>query len=59
MRKRLQAFIQYFRTRIFKRNLLRYFDWPLFILIISISLFGVVAIFSATATGSISHMNLQ
>lgn len=50
MRKRLQAFIQYFRTRIFKRNLLRYFDWPLFILIISISLFGVVAIFSATAT---------
>ena len=33
-------------------SLYRYFDWPLFILVICISLFGVVAIFSATVSAT-------
>ena len=32
------------------RRLMRYFDWPLFFIVIGISLFGVVTIFSATST---------
>lgn len=50
MRKWLQALIQYFRTRTFTRQLFRYFDWPLFIIVLAISLFSIVCIFSATTT---------
>ena len=32
------------------RSLIRYFDWPLFLMVIAISLFGVVCIFSATSS---------
>ena len=33
-----------------RRGQLRYFDWPLFVLVIGIALFGIVSIFSATTT---------
>ena len=32
------------------RSMIRYFDWPLFLIVIGISLFGVVCIFSATSS---------
>lgn len=50
MRKWLQALIQYFRTRRVNRKLLKHFDWLLFLNVVAISLFGIVAIFSATTT---------
>jgi len=50
MRKWLQALIQYFKTRRVNRQLLRHFDWLLFLNVIAISMFGIVAIFSATTT---------
>ena len=50
MRKWLQALIQYFRTRRVNRDLMRHFDWLLFLNVIAISLFGIVTIFSATTT---------
>lgn len=50
MRKWLQALIQYFKTRRVNRKLLKHFDWLLFLNVIAISLFGIVAIFSATTT---------
>ena len=36
----------------YNRGLFRHFDWFLFLLVIGISLFGVVAIFSATSTAT-------
>lgn len=50
MRKWLQALIEYFKTRTFSRQLFRYFDWPLFLIVVGISLFSIVCIFSATTT---------
>lgn len=50
LRKWFRSVIEYFRANKFNRGLMRYFDWPLFILVIAISLFGIVSIFSATTT---------
>ena len=46
---RILAFIKGLRENQFNRRLMRYFDWPLFFIVIGISLFGVVTIFSATS----------
>ena len=46
---RIVAFLKGLRENHFDRRLMRYFDWPLFFIVIGISLFGVVTIFSATS----------
>ena len=51
MFSRLRAFFKYIRDNQFDRSLMKYFDWPLFLIVIAISLFGVVCIFSATSSG--------
>ena len=50
MLSRIKAFIKYIRDNRFDRSLMRYFDWPLLIIVLVISFFGVVCIFSATST---------
>lgn len=50
MLSRIVAFFKSLRENRFDRSLMRYFDWPLFLIVLGISLFGVVAIFSATST---------
>ncbi len=50
MRKWFESILKYIRENKFNRGLMRYFDWPLFVLVLVISLFGVVSIFSATTT---------
>ena len=47
---RLRAFFKYIRDNRFDRSLMKYFDWPLFLIVMAISLFGVVCIFSATSS---------
>ena len=47
MLARIVAFFKGLRENRFNRRLMRYFDWPLVLIVIGISLFGVVAIFSA------------
>ena len=49
MFSRIIAFFKSLRANHFERSLMRYFDWPLFITVIAISLFGVLTIFSATS----------
>lgn len=51
MFSRISAFFRYVRANRFDRHLLRYFDWPLFFIVLFISLFGVVTIFSASTSG--------
>ena len=46
---RILAFLKGLRENRFDRRLMRYFDWPLFFIVLGISLFGVVTIFSATS----------
>ena len=50
MLSRIKAFFKYIRDNQFDRSLMKYFDWPLFLIVIGISLFGVVCIFSATSS---------
>lgn len=50
MFSRIQALIKYIRDNKFDRSLMKYFDWPLLIIVLGISLFGVVCIFSATSS---------
>ena len=50
MLSRIKAFIKYIRDNRFDRSLMKYFDWPLLIIVLTISLFGVVCIFSATSS---------
>ena len=50
MFKWIRTLVHYLRTRRFNREMFRYFDWPLFLLVIAISLFSVACIFSATTT---------
>lgn len=50
MLSRIKAFFKYIRDNRFDRSLMRYFDWPLLIIVLVISLFGVVCIFSATSS---------
>ena len=47
---RIRAFFKYIRDNQFDRSLMKYFDWPLFLIVLGISLFGVVCIFSATSS---------
>ena len=47
---RLKALLKYIRDNRFDRGLMRHFDWPLFLIVACISLFGVVCIFSATSS---------
>ncbi len=49
MFSRIVAFFKGLRANHFERSLMRYFDWPLFITVIAITLFGVMTIFSATS----------
>lgn len=44
------AFFKRLRENRFDRSLMKYFDWPLFIIVLCISLFSVVVIFSASST---------
>ena len=41
MFKWIRTLVHYLRTRRFNREMFRYFDWPLFLLVIAISLFSV------------------
>ena len=50
MREKLAALTKQLRLNRFDRSLMRYFDWPLFLNVLAIALFGVVCIFSATTT---------
>ena len=50
MLSRIKALIKYIRDNRFDRSLMKYFDWPLLIIVLTISLFGVVCIFSATSS---------
>lgn len=50
MRERIAALAKQLRMNRFDRSMMRYFDWPLFLIVLVISLFGVVTIFSATTT---------
>lgn len=50
MLSRIRAFFKYIRDNRFDRSLMRYFDWPLLIIVLVISLYGVVCIFSATSS---------
>lgn len=50
MFSRIRAFFKYIRDNQFDRSLMKYFDWPLFLTVMGISLFGVVCIFSATSS---------
>ena len=50
MLSRIIAFFKGLRENRFDRSLMRYFDWPLFLNVLAISLFGVVTIFSATSS---------
>ncbi len=47
---KLKAQLQYIRDNRFTRDMMRYFDWPLFLIVIAIALFGIVCVFSATAS---------
>ena len=50
MREKIAALVKQMRLNRFDRSLMRYFDWPLFLNVLVIALFGVVCIFSATTT---------
>jgi len=49
MFSKISAFFKSLWENRFERGLMRYFDWPLLIIVIAISLFGVVSIFSASS----------
>ena len=55
MLSRIKAFFKYINDNRFDRGLMKYFDWPLLIIVLAISLFGVVCIFSAT-TSSVTEV---
>lgn len=50
MFSRLKAAWQFIRDNRLTRSMMRYFDWPLFLIVVAISLFGIVCIFSATSS---------
>ncbi|MBE5772741.1 MAG: rod shape-determining protein RodA [Clostridiales bacterium] len=50
-----RSIFRYIRDNRFDRSLMKYFDWPLMIIVLLISLFGVVSIFSAT-TSSVTEV---
>lgn len=50
MIQKLKAYLRRFGANMLNREMMQFFDWPLFIIVICISLFGVVVIFSATSS---------
>lgn len=50
MQGRFQKTINYIKHNKFNPKLMRSFEWPLLLLVLAIALFGVVSIFSATAS---------
>lgn len=50
MFSKLKAAWQYIRDNRLTRSMFRYFDWPLFLIVVAISLFGIVCVFSATSS---------
>lgn len=50
MFSRIIAFIKSLRQNRFDRSLMRFFDWPLFLNVICICIFGLLTIFSATSS---------
>lgn len=50
MISKLKALLRYIWDNRLTRSMMRYFDLPLFLIVIAISLFGVVCIFSAAST---------
>lgn len=49
MFSKIAAFFKYIKDNRFDRSLMKYFDWPLLIIVLLIALFGVVCIFSASS----------
>ena len=49
MFSRFIDFLKSLQENRFERSLMRFFDWPLFIIVVCISLFGIVTIFSASS----------
>lgn len=49
MFSKIAAFFKSLRENRFERSLMKYFDWPLLIIVLCIALFGVVTIFSASS----------
>ena len=49
MFSKIAAFFKSLRENRFERSMMKYFDWPLILIVIAISLFGVVTIFSASS----------
>ena len=47
---KLKAAWLYIRDNRLTRSMMRYFDWPLFLIVVAISLFGIVCVFSATSS---------
>ena len=50
MLNRLKTLLHNILHNRFDRDLLRYFDWPLMLIVLGITAFGIVCIFSATTT---------
>jgi len=49
MFSRFINFLKSLQENRFERSLMRFFDWPLFIIVVLITLFGIVTIFSASS----------
>ena len=47
---KLKALLNYIWDNRLTRGMMRYFDWPLFLIVVAISLFGIVCVFSATSS---------
>ncbi|MEA4897742.1 FtsW/RodA/SpoVE family cell cycle protein [Bacillota bacterium Meth-B3] len=54
MRRQYERTLRFIERNKFTPSLMHHFDWGLFLLVLSIALFGVLAIFCATATPLIS-----
>jgi len=50
MFSKIKAAWQYILDNRLTRSMFRYFDWPLFLIVVAISLFGIVCVFSATSS---------
>ncbi len=46
---RIQRMVRFIQANKFNPGLLRNFDWPVFLLVVAISVFGILSIFAATA----------
>ena len=57
MFNKVKAAWQYIWDNRLTRSLFRYFDWPLFLIVVAISLFGIVCVFSATSSEVTEYPN--